>query len=103
MDLRVCLASLRASLSHNPANAPADGDRLAPLTLSSLRTILTGSDAMTDSDLEPARFGTAFKAFMEAVTAAAEAPRNRGMDDIVLVLPVDERIPSVRGGKETEA
>lgn len=31
---------------------------------------------MTDSDLDPARFGTAFKAFMEAVTAAAEAPRS---------------------------
>jgi DNA polymerase III delta prime subunit len=31
---------------------------------------------MTDNELEPARFGSAFKAFMEAVTAAAEPPRS---------------------------
>lgn len=31
---------------------------------------------MTDNDLEPARFGSAFKAFMEAVTAAAKPPRS---------------------------
>jgi len=29
---------------------------------------------MADHDLDPARFGTAFKAFMEAVVAAAAPP-----------------------------
>jgi hypothetical protein len=31
-------------------------------------------DRMADDDLTPARFGTAFKAFMEAVVAAAAPP-----------------------------
>ena len=47
---------------------------------------------MPDNDLDPARFGSAFKAFMEAVMAAAAPPRN----------PLLERIQAHVGADPTQ-
>jgi hypothetical protein len=47
---------------------------------------------MPDNDLDPARFGSAFKAFMEAVTAAAAPPRS----------PLLERIQAHVGDDPTQ-
>ena len=44
---------------------------------------------MAESDLDPARFGTAFKVFMEAVTNAATPPASPLADRIRAHLGVD--------------
>jgi hypothetical protein len=44
---------------------------------------------MPDDDLDPARFGSAFMAFMEATTAAAAPPRSPLLDRIQAHLGAD--------------
>src|SRR5262249_41468018 len=44
---------------------------------------------MPENDLDPARFGSAFKAFMEAVAAAADPPRSTLIDRIRAHLKAD--------------
>jgi DNA polymerase III delta prime subunit len=51
---------------------------------------------MTDTDLSPERFGTAFKAFMDAVIAAAVPPSSPLLDRIIAHLGVDPaRLPVI--------
>ena len=51
---------------------------------------------MTDDDLTPARFGAAFKAFMETVVAAATPPRSPLLERMLAHLGADlARLPVI--------